>query len=160
MSATQIRNLIQIIESFDREVTTMKQIYKEYSIDDLCNYDYNTVSEDMENLEPYSTGIWDIRYSNAFRKGRKKHRNNPKVAKELAELENWIVAHNSKPEKNSFPPKFNVHIINKDPTFSGAYDAHIIGRQIITLFYIENENDRMKLSWVHVGTHSEASPYL
>lgn len=158
-NATEFRKLMELIESINQE-TDIQSILEEYSLDELFTFD-NIIAEDMENLEPYQTGIWNVDYSNAFKKGMKKYRNNPKVKDELKVLEQWIIEHTKKPEKSSFPPKFNVHIINKDPTFSGAYDAHIIGSQIITLFYIEPLDDQnFKLRWVHLGSHKDASRHL
>lgn len=159
MSANEIRKIIEQLESMNLDESIIKTVLDEYTLDELFTFD-NVITEDMENLQPFQTGIWNVDYSNAFKKGMKKQRNNPKVKEELQVLENWILSHNSKPEKSTFPPKFNVHIINTDPTFSGAYDAHIIGSRIIALFYIENEKENLKLRWVHIGSHKDASRHL
>lgn len=158
VSANEIRNIIERLETIDDE-NIIKIMTEEYSLNELLTFD-DTISEDMEALERFQSGNWDVDYSNAFKKGMKKYRNIPKAKEELNVLENWIISHSNKPEKTKFPPKFNVHIINKDPLFSGAYDAHIIGSKIIALFYIETENDKLKLRWVYLGSHKGASPHM
>lgn len=155
-----LRQLIDKISSFDDEQKIIETLLKEYSLNELFTFDENFLIEDATNAKPFTTKNWDVDYSNAYKKGLKKHRNNPKVAKEVKELEQWIISHSVRPQTSEFPPKFNVHIIKKDPRFSGAYDAHIIGSQIITLFYIENDKDNLKLRWVYLGSHSGAKGNL
>jgi mRNA-degrading endonuclease YafQ of YafQ-DinJ toxin-antitoxin module len=155
-----IRTLINKINSFDEETSLVESVLKEYSINDLFTFDNSYLNEDLNNLKPYQTQNWDIDYSNAFKKGVKKYRNNPKVLKELKELENFIISHSEKPEKSTFPPQYNVHIIKTDPKFSGAYDAHILGSKIITLFYIETDSEKLKLRWIYLGTHEGAKSHL
>jgi mRNA-degrading endonuclease YafQ of YafQ-DinJ toxin-antitoxin module len=155
-----IRKLINAINSIDHESNLLEYILKEYNINDLFTFDTTYLGEDLNNLKPYETENWDIDYSNAFKKGVKKYRNNPKVLKELKELERWITSHSEKPEKSTFPPQYNVHIIKTDPKFSGAYDAHIIGSKIITLFFIETDSEKLKLRWIYLGTHEGANSHL
>lgn len=153
---SNLRDILNKISSFDSETQILESVLKEYSLNDLLTFDDSFLNEDAANAKAFSTKNWDVDYSNAYKKGLKKHRNNPKVAKEVKELEQWIISHSKRPQTTEFPPKYNVHIIKKDPKFSGAYDAHIIGSQIIALFYIEDENDSLKLRWIYLGSHSSA----
>lgn len=156
MSSDYIRNLINILENIELKTTLIKQITEEYSLDDLFAFE-NTITEDMENLQPLKTEKWDADYSNAFKKGIKKHSNNPRVIEELKQLEQFIIAQDKKPSHDVYPPQFNVHIIKRDPKFAGSYSAHIMGKKIITLFYVENGKPNT-LRWIFVGTHQEANP--
>jgi len=155
-----LQQLLGKISSSDDETQLIESVLKEYNLNELLTFDDNFLGEDAANAKSFSTKNWDVDYSNAYKKGLKKHRNNPKVAKEVKELEQWIISHEKRPQTTEFPPKFNVHIIKKDPKFSGAYDAHIIGSQIIALFYIEDDKGSTKLRWIYIGSHSSAKGNL
>lgn len=156
MSSDYIRNLINILENIELKTSLIKQITEEYSLDELFTFE-NSITEDMENLQPLKTEKWDVDYSNAFKKGVKKHINNPRVIEELKQLEQFIISQDKKPSHEIYPPQFNVHIIKRDPKFAGSYSAHLMGKKIITLFYVENGNPS-SLRWIFLGTHQEANP--
>jgi mRNA-degrading endonuclease YafQ of YafQ-DinJ toxin-antitoxin module len=156
MKPSDIRNIINILESFDNETNLLNQIVKEYRVDELFTFE-DVISEDMENLQPIKNEIWDVDYSNAFKKGLKKHSNNPRVTEELKQLESFILSNNRKAAIETYPPQFNVHVIKRDPKFAGSYSAHVMGKKIITLFYVENGKPNT-LRWIFVGTHQEANP--
>lgn len=156
MNADDIRRIINILESLDSGNELIKRVVEEYSLDDLFTFE-DIISEDMEDLQPFKNEKWDVDYSNAFKKGLKKHSKNPRVTEELKELEKFIVSNSRKVSQEEYPPQYNVHVIKRDPKFAGSYSAHVMGKKIITLFYVENGNPNT-LRWIFVGTHQEANP--
>lgn len=156
MNANDIRRIINILESLDSGNELIKRVVEEYSLDDLFTFE-DIISEDMEDLQPFKNEKWDVDYSNAFKKGLKKHSKNPRVTEELKELEKFIVSNSRKVSQEEYPPQYNVHVIKRDPKFAGSYSAHVMGKKIITLFYVENGNPNT-LRWIFVGTHQEANP--
>lgn len=156
MNTDDIRRIINILESLDSGNELIKRVVEEYSLDDLFTFE-DVITEDMENLKPFKNESWDVDYSNAFKKGLKKHSKNPRVTEELKELEKFIVSNSRKVSQEDYPPQYNVHVIKRDPKFAGSYSAHVMGKKIITLFYVENGNPNT-LRWIFVGTHQEANP--
>lgn len=156
MNADDIRRIINILESLDSGNELIKRVVEEYSLDDLFTFE-DIISEDMEDLQPFKNEKWDVDYSNAFKKGLKKHSKNLRVTEELKELEKFIVSNSRKVSQEEYPPQYNVHVIKRDPKFAGSYSAHVMGKKIITLFYVENGNPNT-LRWIFVGTHQEANP--
>ena len=156
MNADDIRRIINILESLDSGNELIKRVVEEYSLDDLFTFE-DIISEDMEDLQPFKNEKWYVDYSNAFKKGLKKHSKNLRVTEELKELEKFIVSNSRKVSQEEYPPQYNVHVIKRDPKFAGSYSAHVMGKKIITLFYVENGNPNT-LRWIFVGTHQEANP--
>lgn len=101
MSSDYIRNLINILENIELKTSLIKQITEEYSLDDLFTFE-DIISEDMEDLQPFKNEKWDVDYSNAFKKGLKKHSKNPRVTEELKELEKFIVSNSRKVSQEEY----------------------------------------------------------
>lgn len=150
-----IRSYLNFLKSYEERL--IETILKEYSFNDIFTFDDNIIYEDVKNIKPFENENWDIDYSVAFKKGMKKHKKNPRVLKELEELEKWIISNKKKPKIDSYPPKYNAHILKHEP-FSGAISTHIMGKKIIAIFYTENEEPKNKLRWIFIGTHQEANP--
>ena len=150
-----LRDIINKISSFDDENIIIENVLKQYSINELFTFDSSMLSEDVSTFQ---NDNWDVDYSNAFKKGMKKHGKNNRVSQAFKELENFIIQQPNKPQQNDYPHEFNVHIIKRDDKFVGAYSAHLMGKKIITLFYVENSEPKNKLRWVFIGTHQEANP--
>lgn len=132
-------------------------ILKEYSKKELFTF---TLVESAVDGNPLQTDHWRVEYSNAFKKGLKKHANNPKVTQALSRLEQFIITNPQHPAIETYPPDLNVHPIKRDNVFAGAFSAHLVGRKIITLFRVERDEKTGKsiLKFLHVGTHQEANP--
>jgi mRNA-degrading endonuclease YafQ of YafQ-DinJ toxin-antitoxin module len=132
-------------------------ILEEYSEKELFTF---TLVESAVDGNPLQTEHWRVEYSNAFKKGLKKHANNPKVTQALSRLEQFIITNPQHPAIETYPPDLNVHPIKRDNVFAGAFSAHLVGRKIITLFRVEREEKTGKsiLKFLHVGTHQEANP--
>lgn len=128
MNANDIRRIINILESLDSGNELIKRVVEEYSLDDLFTFE-DIISEDMEDLQPFKNEKWDVDYSNAFKKGLKKHSKNPRVTEELKELEKFIVSNSRKVSQEEYPPQYNVHVIKRDPKFAGSYSAHVMGKK-------------------------------
>lgn len=149
-----IRKYIDVLKSDEERL--IENIIS-HNINDIFLFDDNIIIEDVKNIKPFENENWDIDYSVAFKKGMKKHKKNPRVLNELKELEDWIISQDNKPKVDSFPVKYNAHLLKHDP-FSGATSSHIMGKKIIAIFYTENAEPRNKLRWIFIGTHQEANP--
>ena len=135
----------------------LSYILEEYSLKDLTTF---SLTESVENAVPFETEHWKVDYSNAYKKGLKKHKNNKKVMDALKGLENFIVSNPEKPRLDSFPPELNAHPIVNDKVFAGATSVHLLGSKIIALFRLEDagKDGKKMLKFIHVGTHQEDNP--
>ena len=94
---------------------------------------------------------WKISESSAFKKGKKKYRNDKVVVSAMNELINFIIQYDDIPPIREYPHHLNVHQIKRDKRFPGSLWAHLKGQKIGLLFYV-NPN---LIQLVYIGTHQQ-----
>lgn len=113
-----------------------------------------------ELFEQTDSGNWEIQNSNAFNRGWKKHKKNPKITAPFDELVNFIVGHTQVPQITEYPPKFKVHRLhaNNRAHSPNMFQAHLSGTKIILQFEVipaDKQNQLNQLKLIHIGTHQE-----
>ena len=119
-------------------------------LSELTSEVYSTAELTSYHLLESNRG-WQITTSTAFKKGKKKYRNDRVVVGAMDELINFIIQHDGIPPIRDYPPHLNVHQIKSDKRFPGSLWAHLKGQKIGLLFYVKPN----LIQLVHIGTHQQ-----
>ena len=98
-----------------------------------------------------SDGEWSTTQTTAYKKGLKIYSKNAAVMNSLIELLNFIKQHRMPPAIDSYPPKFNVHMIPKHKYYSRELWAHLRGQSIGLMFSVEPGVINLRC----IGTHDD-----
>jgi len=116
----------------------INEIFNNYTLNDWTT---------VELLEQSSN--WMTTQTTAYKKGLKIYSRNAAIMNNLSELLNFIKQHNSPPATDSYPPKFNVHMIPHHKYYSRELWAHLRGQNIGLLFSVEPGVINLRC----IGTH-------